>query len=182
VWGVPGRARDSTFGQVESRNQGATFETLRLRQREGGRHPDVKLECLVHRPEGGYPAPLLPPRGDCARGVRSGLCARHGLERGPGENDAPEAGSVPDDDAAHAAASTATAAGPGSPATSAATTSATTSAPACRERGSATSATAACPRREDAATACAPHPHARAGSRKRLRNLAQAPSGEATSA
>jgi hypothetical protein len=184
AWASPGGARDSTFGQVESRNQGATFELFDCGYVKGGRHPDVKLECPVHRPEGGGDeASLLAPGGDCARGVRSGLRARHGLERALGHDDPPEAGSVSDDDgAAQAAASAAATGGQCSPAAGATTTTASTSAPACGERGSATSTTASRAFREAAATACAPHPHARARSGERLRDLAQTPSSEATTA
>jgi hypothetical protein len=146
---------------------------------EGGRHPEFKLECPVHRPEkGGDQASLLAPGGDCARGVRSGLRARHGLERGLRDDDGPEAGSVPDDDAAQAAASAATAAGPCSPAAG----TATTSAPAGRERGSTTtSAAASCALQGAAACPCGPFSHAQATSRHRRRNFAQAPGREAIS-
>jgi hypothetical protein len=146
---------------------------------KGGRHPDVKLECPVHRPEGGGDqASLLAPGGLCARGVRSGLRARHRLERGPRDDDAPEAGSVSDDDAAQAAASAATTAGPCSPAAG----TATTSAPAGRERGSTTSSAASCALQDAAACPCGAHSHARAASRQKASQLAQAPSREATSA
>jgi hypothetical protein len=146
---------------------------------KGGRHPEVKLECPVHRPEGGGDqASLLAPGDYCARGVRSGLRARHRLERGTRNDDAPEAGSVPDDDAAQAAASAATAAGPCSPAAG----TATTSAPAGRERGSTTSAAASCALQGAAACPCGAHSHAQATSTSRheRRNFAQAPSREAT--
>jgi hypothetical protein len=146
---------------------------------KGGRHPEFKLECPVHRPEGGGDqASLLAPGGDCARGAWSGLCARHGLERGPCDDDAPEARSVSDNDAAQAAASAATAAGPCSPAAG----TATTSAPAGRERGSTTSAAASCALQGAAACPCGAHSHAQATSTSRheRRNFAQAPSREAT--